>query len=126
MREDGVEISAPPEGETRADRKHTREYIVLRGVVVFGDSPAASCGLMDISVSGAKLKYDDLPPDLGAPVVLSVESLKLHVRGKVIRIYQTPSGTEIAVKFDRIFNEVPSRLLDYKLKSIGSSGFGRR
>lgn len=106
----------------RSDRKHHRESVVLRAVVIFNDGPPMSCGLIDISVGGARLKLDDTPPNDGDLALLYVEVLKFRAKATVIRTYYTPTGTEIALKFLEPQTNMPGRLLEFKLRS---HSFGR-
>lgn len=126
MTDQGAGNDAPTERMGRADRRFMREYIVLRALVTIGDDPPISCGLMDISVGGAKIKYDAMPPPIDTRINLSVEALKVHTTGKIVRTFQTPTGIEIAVSFDRLYQEIPGRLLEYKIRSFKSLGGRRR
>lgn len=114
------------EKKGREERKHARENIVLRVIAVFGEEYPVSCGLIDVSVGGARLKIDSLvPPPDSCPVVLSIESLKIRLRGKVLRSMPTTTGAEVAVRFDEQHGEVPGRLLEYKLRSYREYDSGR-
>lgn len=124
VRDEGAGADAPPERRGRADRKYAREYIVLRAIVFFDDEPPLSCGLMDVSVAGAKVKLDDYSPEIGTKVLLQIDALKVRARGKVLRVFPTPSGIEVAIKFDQIYNNIPGRLLEYKLRSFQDSPRG--
>lgn len=126
MADSGAGDDVTGERRGRADRRHQREYVVLRAVVVFNDGPPMSCGLMDISVGGARLKLDDLPPNDGDLALVYVEQLKFRGKATVIRTYYTPTGTEVALKFDEPQHGMPGKLLEYKLKSHSLSGGRRR
>jgi hypothetical protein len=126
MHDPGAGDDITGERRGRADRRHHREYVVLRAVVVFNDDPPISCGLMDISVGGARLKLDDTPPADGARALLYVEQLKFRGKAKVIRTYYTPTGTEVALQFEEQQHGMPGKLLEYKLKSHSLSGGRRR
>jgi hypothetical protein len=126
MNDPGAGDDVTGERRGRADRRHHREYVVLRAVVIFNDGHPMSCGLMDISVGGARLKLDDTPPNDGDRVLLYVELLKFRGKGSVIRTYYTPTGTEVAIKFDEQQAGMPGKLLEYKLKSQTLSGGRRR
>jgi hypothetical protein len=105
------------EGGGKAARRFQREYLVLRAFASFNAGNPISCGLMDISVAGAKLKVDHASPDAGDRVFLQVEALKVRANGAVVRTYYTPTGLEVAIKFDQMYDEIPGRLLEYKLRS---------
>lgn len=110
----------------KADRKHTREYLVLPASAVIDGAPPVSCGLMDISVGGAKIKIDGEAPAVGGIVSLGVDALHIRVKGTVIRTFNTPTGVEVALQFEKIYSEIPRGLLDYKLKSFKNLGGGKR
>jgi hypothetical protein len=101
----------------KAARRFQREYLVLRAFASFNADNPVSCGLMDISVAGAKLKVDHASPEAGDRVFLQVEAIKVRANGAVVRTFYTPTGLEVAVKFDQLYDEIPGRLLEYKLKS---------
>lgn len=114
-----------PERRGRADRQHQREAVVLRAVTMFDGEPPLSCSVIDISPGGLRLKLEFLTPALGAEVALTIEALGVRVIGRVIRTYDTPTGLEVAVQFSSIQNQIPGKLLQYKLKTLTRSG-GRR
>lgn len=103
--------------EGKTARRFRREYLVLRAFASFNSGNPISCGLMDISVAGAKLKVDHASPEAGARVYLQVEALKVRAHGAVVRTYYTPTGLEVAIKFDQLCDEIPGKLLEYKLRS---------
>lgn len=125
MIEERAEGSSGPSDGNRADRQHQREYIVLPASVSFDGDVPCSCGLMDISVGGAKIKVEIEAPEDNSEVSLAVDALKLRIRGSVIRTYSTPTGVEIAIRFERLYSEVPRGLLDYKLRSFRDNRGGR-
>lgn len=116
----------PAERKGRADREHARESVVLRAVAVFDTDPPLSCGLMDISAGGCRLKLEYLAPRVDADVILAVDPIGLRVSGKVVRTYDTPTGLEVAIRFNSVQTQVPGKMLQYKLKSIGRLAGGRR
>lgn len=106
------------ERKGRQDRRHSRESLVLRAVVVFDDGMPISCGLIDISVGGARIKTDYAVPSEGARIFLQVEALHFRQGGQVIRTWYTPTGVEVAVKFDREQVDLPGKVLQYKLRGF--------
>ncbi len=116
----------PAERKGRQDRRHQRESLVLRAVVVFDDGMPISCGLIDISVGGARLKTDYAQPSENTKVFIQVEGLGFRGSGVVIRTYYTPTGVEVAIKFDKEQVDLPGKLLQYKLRSHLSYQPGRR
>lgn len=113
----GPEDDKPSERKGRADRRHQRESLVLRAVAVFDEGTPISCGLIDISVGGARLKTDYAQPAEGCKVYIQVEALSFRGTGKVVRTYYTPTGVEVAIQFDKEQQDLPGKLLQYKLKS---------
>lgn len=126
MNHDGNEDDKPSERKGRQDRRHARESLVLRAVAVFDEGMPISCGLIDISVGGARLKSDYAQPSEGSRVYIQVEALGFRGNGKVIRTYYTPTGVEVAIQFDREQVDLPGKLLQYKLRSHLSFQAGRR
>lgn len=122
----GAGANSSPERKGKADRQHQREYVVLRAVVSFDGGPPSSCGLMDISAGGCRLKMEFEAPDVGATVVIGVESIAFRGSGKVVRTFNTPTGLEVAVKFNDLQQHIPAKLLQYKLRSFQGGGIRRR
>lgn len=112
----------PSERKGRADRAHPREYVVLRAVVCFNTEPPLSCGLIDLSAGGARLKLEHLMPEVGSTVALEVGAIGVRVTGKVIRTWDTPTGLEVAIQFNSIQPAIPGKLLQYKLQSLRRPG----
>lgn len=126
MSDSGAGSDAGNDRKGRADRLHHREYVVLRALAALNDEPPTSCGLMDISVGGAKLKMDFGSPEVGDRIMLIVEILGFRAAGNVIRTFYTPTGLEVAVRFEQEHAEIPAKLLQYKLRSHEHFKRGRR
>ncbi|MEK8023071.1 MAG: PilZ domain-containing protein [Candidatus Hydrogenedentota bacterium] len=122
----GAGANTPPERKGKADRQHHREYVVLRAIACFDNGPPTSCGLMDISAGGCRLKNEYDRPREGASTVIAVDAIQFRGIGTVVRTFDTPTGVEVAVKFDQLQPQIPAKMLQYKLKSFQGGGIRRR
>jgi len=117
MKDSGAGKSAGSDRKGKADRQFHRDYAVLRAIMSINEEAPVSCGLMDISVGGAKCKMDFGEPKEKDKILLFVEAIGFRGKGSVIRTYYTPTGLEVAIKFDELQKDIPGKMLQYKIRS---------
>lgn len=100
----------------RENRRHPREYIIIPAVLIPTGRPgdAMTGAINDVSISGARFRSEWKVPE-STPVTLSVEPLRFHATGVVVRNYQIAGGWDIAIRFDRLHPELPGKLLEFKV-----------
>lgn len=102
---------------SKADRRHRRERIPVPAQIFRAEGLRMTGGLVDISVGGVRISTDQ-PLDEGEAVQVRIEKFRFVAKGRVLRVYPTSIGYDVAIRFDQEHPEITSRLLEYKARSL--------
>lgn len=101
----------------KADRRHTREELVLRVSLRVANLLPNSGTLIDLSVTGVKVQVNEEIP-VGTECRVDIPSLKFIATASVIRIEQYVATYFIALKFNEPQDSIPGKLLEYKVRQL--------
>lgn len=101
----------------KADRRFTREELVLRVTLRVANVPPNSGTLIDLSVTGVRVQVNDQVP-VGTECRVDIPALKFIATATVIRSEPYVTTFLIALKFNEPQDIIPGRILEYKVRQL--------